>query len=117
MGVSWVVAPAEKKRGQAALSFNAVASLSDNSYSLLLPLQFQKYLDQVFFTNFDDGQVNILVSRNSAIHGVAAAADFTLETSMLGSLICAQLFHCFASTEPMQSHLDDLASAQTAGAS
>jgi hypothetical protein len=87
-------------RTQATLSEKAVGSISHNPYSLLLPLRFQEYLRQVFFANFDDQDSSIPVSRNSAGHGVADAADFNLETAVLGLLICHQLFYCFRPDPP-----------------
>jgi len=89
-----IAAPSEP-RTQSSLSSNAVASLADNPYSLLLPIRFQEYLKDVFFAKFDETQQNIPISRNSIGHGVASAADYNLETAMLGLLICHQLFHSF----------------------
>lgn len=94
-----VVSPASK-RSQAALSAEAVASISDNPHSLLLPLKFEQYLREVFFASFDDRDSYIPVNRNSAGHGVANADDYTLETAILGLLILHQLFYCFPPDSP-----------------
>jgi hypothetical protein len=85
--------------GQKELAEQAVASVADNPFSLLLPHRFQDYLREVFFANFDEQNATIPVGRNSVGHGVADPADFNLETAMLGILICHQLFYCFPPNE------------------
>lgn len=53
---------------------------------------FHKYLDEVYFRNFDpDNPTNI--SRNTIAHGVAKSQDFSIKAATIGFLILDQLFY------------------------
>jgi len=56
----------------------------------LLPNNFQRYLKEVYFANFDPQHPDVL-SRHSVAHGVAPAHDFSLKAATIGLLIRDQL--------------------------
>jgi hypothetical protein len=61
-------------------------------YSLLLPLRFYQFLNEVFFKKFIPGE-KIDVSRHSIAHGVASAEDFSAKSATLGLLILDQIHY------------------------
>lgn len=61
-------------------------------YSLLLPLRFYQFLNEVFFRSFTPGG-KIEVSRHSIAHGVANAEDFSAKSATLGLLILDQIHY------------------------
>ncbi|MFC1941201.1 hypothetical protein ACFLWL_02180 [Chloroflexota bacterium] len=67
-----------------------IKSISD--YSLLLPLPFFNYLDDVVFSNFDleTGQVDL--SRHSSSHGVAKAEAYTRIKALQAILVLDQIY-------------------------
>ncbi len=71
---------------------SAVASKIDNEKCLLLPRRFDKYLNDVYFANFDPNTDNIPVSRHSVGHGVANADNFNWKSAAVSILIVNQLF-------------------------
>ncbi len=75
---------------------NLVTSVVDarademHNFSLLLPNNFRRYLEEVYFANFDPNNPNVL-SRHSVAHGVAPANDYSLKGATIGLLILDQL--------------------------
>jgi hypothetical protein len=63
-----------------------------HEYSLLLPIRFSKYLQDVYFAGFDPNQPTP-VSRNSIAHGVADPQDYSLKASTIGLLTLDQIFY------------------------
>jgi hypothetical protein len=61
-----------------------------HSFSRFLPNNFQCYLEEVYFANFDPRNPDVL-SRHSVAHGVAVAQDFSLKAATIGLLILDQL--------------------------
>lgn len=61
-------------------------------YSLLLPLRFYQFLNEVFFRNFAPGE-KAAVSRHSIAHGVASVEDFSAKSATLGLLILDQIHY------------------------
>lgn len=61
-------------------------------YSLLLPLRFYQFLNQLLFKNFTPGG-KIEVSRHSIAHGVASAENFSAKSATLGLLILDQIHY------------------------
>ena len=78
-------------------SHNLVASIIDhseaagNAYSLFLPKNFRRFLNEVYFAGFDPRNPAGL-SRNTVSHGVAPIEEFSLKSSLIGLLILDQLF-------------------------
>lgn len=64
----------------------------DNEHSLLLPLKFSQYLQDVYFANFDPNQPAAM-SRNSLAHGVADPEDYSLKAATIGILTLDQIFY------------------------
>lgn len=60
--------------------------------NILLPKMFHKYLDEVYFRNFDPNNPTEL-SRNTIAHGVAKSQDFSNKAATIGFLILDQLFY------------------------
>ena len=65
-------------------------------YSPLLPLKFNKYLAEVYFSNFDPTEEDNPLSRNTVCHGIASEELFSLKASTLGFLILSQLAYYFS---------------------
>lgn len=61
-----------------------------HSFSFLLPANFRRYLEEVYFADFDPATPEIL-SRNTVSHGVAPAEFFSLKGAVLGFLVLDQL--------------------------
>jgi len=85
---------------------NLVASVVDakaverHGHSLLLPNNFRRYLEEVYFANFDPNDPKVL-SRHTVSHGVAPAENFSLKGAILGLLILDQLsFYIGQKEEP-----------------
>lgn len=76
---------------------NLIKTLGENfpaerkSYSFLLPLKFQSYVEKVFFANFDTSTA-IEISRHSVSHGVAPIQEFNQKSSIIALLIIDQLY-------------------------
>lgn len=76
---------------------NLIKTLGENfpekrkSFSFLLPLKFQSYLEEVFFENFDTS-VPVRISRHSVSHGVAPIQEFNKKSSLIALLIIDQLY-------------------------
>lgn len=64
----------------------------DNEHSMLLPLKFSQYLQDVYFANFDPNQPAVM-SRNSLAHGVADPEDYSLKAATIGILTLDQIFY------------------------
>jgi hypothetical protein len=64
---------------------------SYHEYSLLLPLRFNQYLQEVYFAGFDPGQP-ATISRNSIAHGVADPEGYSLKATVIGLLTLDQVF-------------------------
>lgn len=75
------------------LSKHAVSAKMENEKSLLLPHRFKKYLDEVYFKNFDPDAPEIEISRHSIAHGVASASNFNSKSAVISVLIIHQLFY------------------------
>lgn len=87
-----------EKAGQKDLA--ATVQLSDTNpkrhqFSLLLPLRFQRYLEDVYFDSFDPARKDNTLSRNSVGHGVASADNFDMKGATLGFLVLDQLSYYF----------------------
>lgn len=65
---------------------------SDIGRNILLPRMFHKYLDDVYFRNFNPEQP-AKISRHSIAHGVAKPEDFSVKASTIGLLLIDQLFY------------------------
>jgi len=63
-----------------------------HSYSWLLPDMFRRYLEQVYFANFEPGKPARL-SRHSISHGIADAADFNQKATCIGFLVLDQIYY------------------------
>lgn len=61
-------------------------------YSWLLPDMFRRYLEQVYFANFEPGKPARL-SRHSISHGIADAADFNQKATCIGFLVLDQVYY------------------------
>lgn len=87
-----------EKPTQKVLSRSAVESRSQelNVHSWLLPKMFQKYLEEVYFANFEPGK-DAPLSRHSVGHGVAAATDFNQKAACIALLVVDQLFYLIPS--------------------
>jgi hypothetical protein len=66
--------------------------------SLLLPNNFRRYLEEVYFASFDPNDPKIL-SRHTVSHGVAPAENFSLKGAIIGLLILDQLSFYIGSQE------------------
>ena len=77
---------------QSDLTDLAVAAKVENERSLLLPLRFKDYLENVYFAHFNLPKGEVPLSRHSVVHGVALASDVDLKSAVLGLLIVHQLF-------------------------
>ena len=84
--------PAAQRASQENLAASAItrAQLPDHPYSLLLPLRFRRYLEEVYFASFDALNPGGL-SRNTVAHGVAPPETFDRKGATLGFLILLQL--------------------------
>jgi hypothetical protein len=71
----------------------AVASKITNDRCLLLPHKFARYLQEVYFANFNPVAHSIDVSRHSVAHGVASASQFDRKSAAIGLLVAHQLFY------------------------
>jgi hypothetical protein len=69
-----------------------------HDHSLLLPNNFRRYLEEVYFANFDPNDPKVL-SRHTVSHGVAPAENFSLKGSIIGLLILDQLSFYIGSQE------------------
>lgn len=65
---------------------------SGSEYSLLLPLPFLKYLQEVVFANFNIETGQISMSRNTSSHGVADAKQYTKDRALQLILILDQIY-------------------------
>jgi hypothetical protein len=72
---------------------------SDIGRNILLPRMFHKYLDEVYFRNFDP-QKPAEISRHSVAHGIAKPQDFSLKAATIGLLLLDQLFHFLSFEKP-----------------
>ena len=84
--------PAAQRASQENLAASAIthAQLPCHLYSLLLPLRFRRYLEEVYFASFDPRNPSGL-NRNTVAHGVAPADAFDRKGATLGFLILLQL--------------------------
>ena len=73
------------------LTESAVASKIENDKSLLLPRRFAKYLEDVYFADFEPYAHDVDVSRHSVGHGVASASKFNQKAAVIGLLTVHQL--------------------------
>lgn len=73
---------------------NAVTDkmIEDSGHSLLLPDRFKKFLNEVYFANFDPSDPKG-ISRNTVSHGVAPVGDFDKKTVLVGLLTLDQLLY------------------------
>jgi hypothetical protein len=69
---------------------------SDMGRNILLPRMFHKYLNEVYFRNFDSPKLAEM-SRNSVAHGIAKPQDFSIKAATIGLLLLDQLFHFLSS--------------------
>lgn len=65
---------------------------SDSDYSLLLPMSFLKYLQDVAFACFNVETGEIDMSRNASSHGVADAEQYTKDRALQLILILDQIY-------------------------
>jgi hypothetical protein len=61
-----------------------------HEHSWLLPAMFSRFLEEVYFADFQPG-LAAQISRHSVGHGVASARDFDLKSASIGVLIIDQL--------------------------
>jgi len=88
----YFTSPEAQRASQENLAASAItrAQLPDHPYSLLLPLRFRRYLEEVYFASFDARNPSGL-SRNTVAHGVAPPETFDRKGATLGFLILLQL--------------------------
>lgn len=89
----------EAHPSQKNLPKSAVAGMTSNPKSLLLPHKFESYLSEIYFADFDPNKEAIDVGRNSVSHGVASVESFNEKSAAIAILIVHQLFYCFANTD------------------
>lgn len=65
---------------------------SGSDYSLLLPLPFLKYLQDVVFANFNVKTGKVDMSRNASSHGVADATQYTKDRALQLILVLDQIY-------------------------
>src|SRR3989338_1493296 len=65
---------------------------SGSDYSLLLPLPFLKYLQDVVFANFNVEIGKVDMSRNASSHGVADASQYTKDRALQLILVLDQIY-------------------------
>ena len=65
---------------------------SGSEYSLLLPLPFLKYLQEVVFPNFNVEAGKVVMSRHTSSHGVADAKQYTKDRALQLILILDQIY-------------------------
>jgi len=65
---------------------------SGSEYSLLLPLPFLKYLQDVVFANFNVETGKVDMSRNTSSHGVAEAGQYTKDRALQLILVLDQIY-------------------------
>jgi len=65
---------------------------SGSDYSLLLPLPFLKYLQDIAFANFNIETENVNMSRHTSSHGIADATLYTKNRALQLILILDQIF-------------------------
>lgn len=82
-------APRASQENLVASAF-ARAQLPAHAFSLLLPLRFQRYLEEIYFAAFEPRRPNAL-NRNTVAHGVAPTETFDRKGATLGFLILLQL--------------------------
>jgi hypothetical protein len=75
------------------LAATAVSSKIANEQCLLLPHKFARYLQEVYFANFNPVAHDIDVSRHSVAHGMANVAQFDRKSAAIGILVVHQLFY------------------------
>ena len=80
----------------------AVSSKIENEKSLLLPHRFNKYLQEVYFADFEPDSKDIAVSRHSVGHGVAPASKFNQKSAVIGILTVHQLFYFLENEQRQQ---------------
>ncbi len=89
---------ADLSSGTKATQSNLIKSVIDgggigqNGFSLLLPDNFRRYLEEVYFENFDPSNPKS-ISRNTVSHGIAPIPCFDRKASLIGLLILDQLFY------------------------
>jgi hypothetical protein len=82
-----------RERASQTKLVNSVIGLNKNvthERSLILPQMFNRFLQEVYFANFDPNS-DAVISRNSVAHGVASAKDFSLKSALIGILITDQI--------------------------
>ena len=75
------------------LTRTAVAAKIENDKSLLLPHRFARYLQDIYFADFNPDDRDIEVSRHSVGHGVADTSKFNEKSAVIGILTVHQLFY------------------------
>lgn len=82
-----------KAATQSNLAESIIASggRSNETVSFLLPDKFKKFLDEVYFADFEPGEP-APVSRNSVAHGVAETTDFSLKAATIALLTIDQIY-------------------------
>jgi hypothetical protein len=83
-------APANASQGNLVASIFARAELPGHGYSLLLPVRFRRYLEEVFFASFDPANP-VDLNRNTVAHGVAPQSGYDRKAATVGFLILLQL--------------------------
>ncbi len=86
---------ATNRPSQGNLCTSAVGANADRDRCLLLPHRFERYLQDVYFADFDPKAANIDVSRNSVGHGVADPVAFSEKVAVIGLLVVQQLCYSF----------------------
>jgi len=73
---------------------NKAKNKSGSDYSLLLPLPFLDYLNDVIFANFNIEVGDVALSRNSSCHGVADVNQYTKTRALQLILVLDQIYYC-----------------------
>ena len=67
----------------------------DNYLSSLQPLEFSTYLREVYFRNFNNKSLKVVLSRNSFAHGVVDPAEYNKQNAVITVLTLDHLFSVF----------------------
>ena len=83
----------------AATVISPALKAQNHQFTPLLPLKFSKYLEDVYFADFDPKKKDNTLSRNTVGHGVATKENFDLKGSTIGFLILDQLSYYFTGVQ------------------
>lgn len=82
------------KPNQKTMAEHASKTLAHLPRSLLLPRHFTRYLEDIYFADFDPDEPDAKVSRNTISHGVASLEQCNEKAAVIGFLIARHLSLC-----------------------